>query len=133
MQHEKWSDKLPIVRRNLNNTPSLHRQNIASLTAFTASDTTLLIRMFLRISTGQPITVSNAQAEHLLNLDQIKDEAEETRGRCNARTVDKQSASERQAHARRHIAAETRTVIRLVTAHRIGQMADDKHDGSRRE
>lgn len=72
MRPEEWPDILPIIQSTLNNTPSRHRQKIAPITAFIGADPTPPIRTFLRTSTVTPVTVTEAQAECLLNVDRLK-------------------------------------------------------------
>ncbi|CDF38803.1 unnamed protein product [Chondrus crispus] len=72
MRPEEWPDILPIIQSTLNNTPSRHRGNVAPITAFLGADPTPPIHTFLRSSTVTSMTVSEVQADHILNVDKLK-------------------------------------------------------------
>ena len=71
MDHKEWSDLIPIVQSVLNNSPSPHRGNVCPFTAFMGCDPTPPVLTFLRSSTTTPVTVTEAQRESALNVEEL--------------------------------------------------------------
>lgn len=70
---DEWPDFVPLIQSALNCSPSTHRPNVAPFTAFTGMESTPQVSTFIRFNSVDPVALTSAQKEQLLNITTLKD------------------------------------------------------------